>query len=166
MGTPEIFKDFLVAWYHLRQIYPPVAAKGKWIYRLTATRELPSTDKVVFQTKDQHKAATSWTLNPKPKVYDRVIPFNTVDIILSTKLQGSKHVMFDFESAQTLTEDVLKYLKGAEKFSKLKAHEITYAGSLWSKVEATIKDFRGEKEVVVYLNNKENLICDWVGVKG
>jgi hypothetical protein len=153
-------QDFIIAWAHLRTVSPP-AVGGQTIYRLSAITRYPDADRVIFNNESQLKAATSWTLRKNPKVQSRYAQKNMVDVVLEYKLEGTKHVLFDFLSARNLFLALEKDLDFYTNTYKELVRHWGKGNNLVGYALDYLKDFSFEKEVVIYLNKGENLECKW-----
>ncbi len=157
--SPQDFRNLIVMWSNVRKFYPPVWA-GHPIYRLTGVPALPQGSPVVYSNKSQRKAATSWTVNSKPYVAGRshTQPY---DIVLEYKTQGSKHILFDFASVIELCKDIEK---NWEEF-RIKGRLPYSAGSknpvYWTSLRHSAEPYEKEHEVVLYLNDGEEIHCNW-----
>lgn len=150
IGTSADYLNFIIAWYHLRQIFVPRISKGKTIYRLTSIDKIPNTKILTFKNANQHKSTTSWTLNPDPIVGDRYTKVDMKDIILSYPIQGTKHVLFDYDSAYRLAKACIS-IQGLDKLAK----------RLWTATLNEVQIFNKEREVVIFLNSSDSLECTW-----
>jgi hypothetical protein len=156
-GADE-YKKFITGMIQIRRIFPPHTTGGE-IHRLTATKEKPEGDTVIFKNEEQYRSLTSWTTLPKPVVVDRTRPKKTVDIILGYELPSAKNVLFDYQSAadyvNTLSADRDFYMESMNKINQ------TMFKNTLLTAKKELDSYVKEKEVALYLNAGQELECTW-----
>jgi len=156
IGNAKQLTRMVTAMNHLRHVIPTITSGT--IYRLTALPKdsIPAKGQLLtFNGGEQLRSLTSWTTNKKPFVKNRTSAKpNTKDVILEYKLQGGKHVLFDYKSLSALK---MALFNNSEYFER----KYAMALDAWYMMDDNIAEFDSEHEVALFLSPSESIQCKW-----
>jgi len=155
-----------IALGYLKPIYKPKLPATIYRSVLVSHSNLPKTKTINFKSDPKWGALQSWTINKKPIVADRNFDEKKqVELVLEIPAtKANKHVVTDYVQLAKLANDAMKV---ADKFNKKMEKEGNDEADYWLENRRwlmlfhTLKDFKQEREVLLYVPTGTALKCTW-----